>query len=166
MTAELIRMMTRYNLWANTLYTTYFSTQDPAKLEAHVASSFPSIAKTLLHIWDAQDIWHRRLHGEVPTTFRKYTGRDMHAAIFEGLVETADRFVELADRCTSEDFQEILHFSTILGGPQSSRRYEIILHVCNHSTYHRGQCITMARALEMQDLPGTDLIRFLRNAQT
>lgn len=36
-------------------------------------------------------------------------------------------------------------------------RYEYMMHVINHSTYHRGQIITMARAVGMGlGVPNTD----------
>jgi uncharacterized damage-inducible protein DinB len=53
-------------------------------------------------------------------------------------------------------------YETITSGLQRSRRFEVLLHVYNHSTYHRGQCITMARAVGLDLVPATDLIRFLR----
>jgi uncharacterized damage-inducible protein DinB len=60
-------------------------------------------------------------------------------------------------------YDEIVGFQTMSGVPLSHRRYEILLHTFNHSMYHRGQCVTMARTLEMQHIPSTDLIRYLRN---
>ena len=35
-------------------------------------------------------------------------------------------------------------------------RYEFIQHMINHSTYHRGQLVTMGRVLGITDAPGTD----------
>ena len=36
-------------------------------------------------------------------------------------------------------------------------RYEYIMHVINHSTYHRGQVVTIARVLGIKEnIPATD----------
>ncbi|MBL0256882.1 MAG: hypothetical protein IPQ03_04840 [Bacteroidetes bacterium] len=36
-------------------------------------------------------------------------------------------------------------------------RYEYIIHVINHSTYHRGQVVTIARGLGItENIPATD----------
>ncbi|MCY7292102.1 MAG: hypothetical protein LH615_07960, partial [Ferruginibacter sp.] len=40
--------------------------------------------------------------------------------------------------------------------------YEMILHLFNHQTYHRGQLITMLRQVDEKNIPNTDLISFMR----
>ena len=40
--------------------------------------------------------------------------------------------------------------------------YEMLLHLFNHQTYHRGQLITMLRQSGETNIPNTDLISFLR----
>ncbi len=39
---------------------------------------------------------------------------------------------------------------------------EIIMHVMNHGTYHRGQLITMLRMVGFTAVESTDFIRYLR----
>jgi uncharacterized damage-inducible protein DinB len=39
---------------------------------------------------------------------------------------------------------------------------EVLLQVFNHGTYHRGQLVTMMRALGEVNLPATDFILFMR----
>jgi uncharacterized damage-inducible protein DinB len=40
--------------------------------------------------------------------------------------------------------------------------YQVLLHMFNHSTYHRGQLVTMLRQLGVQKLPSTDFIVWSR----
>ena len=40
--------------------------------------------------------------------------------------------------------------------------YEMLLHIFNHATYHRGQLVTMLRQLGVEKIPGTDFVLFCR----
>jgi uncharacterized damage-inducible protein DinB len=40
--------------------------------------------------------------------------------------------------------------------------YQMLLHMFNHGTYHRGQLVTMLRQLGIQKLPSTDFIEWSR----
>ena len=40
--------------------------------------------------------------------------------------------------------------------------YEMLMHLFNHQTYHRGQLITLLRQVDEKNIPNTDLISFLR----
>jgi uncharacterized damage-inducible protein DinB len=51
-------------------------------------------------------------------------------------------------------------------GNAISAQYEMLAHVFNHNTYHRGQLITMLRQVGVTDLPQTDLIFFYRQTKT
>jgi len=155
-------LMARYNLWANEQFGAYFGASPVPLVTQVVPSSFPSIEQTLMHIWDAQDIWYRRLQGESPMAFANHAAQGLFTEVITGLVNSSARLVSLAESLTAETLDEEISYNTLSSGPQTSKRFEILLHVCNHSMYHRGQCITMARSLGMIDPPSTDLIRFLR----
>jgi uncharacterized damage-inducible protein DinB len=40
--------------------------------------------------------------------------------------------------------------------------YHVLHHIFNHSTYHRGQLVTMLRQLGSKDIPATDFIAFVK----
>lgn len=161
-----VALMARYNLWANEVYAQCFGTADPELLDKHVTSSFPSIHKTLLHIWDAQDVWYRRLHGENPRTFRSSNWSGTPAEVLEGLLQSSRDYVTLVEGFDAAALAEVLDYITISWGPQSSKRYAILLHVFNHSMYHRGQCVTMARQLGLTVPTSTDLIYYLQDHES
>ena len=60
---------TKYNLWANQKVCDFLKTLSEEQVNKEIISSFSSLKKTMLHIWDAQVIWQRRLQGETITTF-------------------------------------------------------------------------------------------------
>lgn len=152
----------RYNLWANRRICELFSTLTEEQANRHVESSFPSVKKTVLHIWDAEVIWLSRLKGKPVLDFpsKGFDGNFSEAC--KGMLETSAEFLAKVEATPEADFEAEMSFSTIASGDYSHRIFEMIHHCMNHSTYHRGQLITFARQLGMKNLPSTDMIFYLR----
>lgn len=164
MTLEsLIKENAAYNLWANTTIVQWLKTHPVALLEETVASSFPSIKMTLVHIWGAEMIWRQRLLGESPATILSQTFQGDAAEAMEGILEMSALFHEYARHLTAEQLNETCSFRLRNGDADALLRVEIIQHCLNHSTYHRGQIVTMARGLGLTDPPSTDFVRYLRS---
>ena len=45
------------------------------------------------------------------------------------------------------DFQQVLEYKNLAGQAHSLPLWQVVLHVVNHATYHRGQITTMVRQL-------------------
>ena len=58
-----------YNEWANTKVADVLREVEDQIFFQDNKSSFPSIAKTVLHIWDAQHIWVKRMQGTNQSTW-------------------------------------------------------------------------------------------------
>ncbi|MES1222732.1 MAG: DinB family protein, partial [Bacteroidota bacterium] len=58
-----LKRLVKYNLWANKRIAEVMMNTDGALLSKEIASSFPSIRKTVFHVWDAEFIWLKRLYG-------------------------------------------------------------------------------------------------------
>lgn len=159
---ETVALLLRYNLWANTAHVEFFKAQPSGVVDAHVPGSFPSVMKTLQHIRNAQQVWLQRLHGESPAGFPVDSAEN--EVIYGDLLLSSQTLLEYCSGLSDDALNSPMHYTTFAYGAQTSLRYEVLLHVCNHSTYHRGQCVTMARALGLEGIPPTDLIRYLRLA--
>ena len=59
----LVQQQTEYNLWTNERIAKLLTSIDSKLLDVDLKSSFPSIRKTVHHIWDAEMIWLSRLEG-------------------------------------------------------------------------------------------------------
>jgi uncharacterized damage-inducible protein DinB len=152
----------QYNLWANKRLTEVFSSLPEEIVEQPLPSSFPSVKLTLLHIWDAEFLWLNRLQGVSPSDFpSKGFAGDLNETL-SGLLNTSENFLEFIESQPEDFFEKTLHFRTISFGDQRERAFMMVHHCLNHSTYHRGQLVTMARQLGIERIPATDLIYFLR----
>ena len=134
-----------------------------SEFDQTIISSFPSIKKTLLHIWDAQVIWYKRLNGDSLDYFpsRDFKGGKDQAL---NLLESQSKeFADFVHQNKADWFQQDILFSDTRGNSYTTKAWEILHHCMNHSTYHRGQLITMFRQLEHSSAPRTDYIWYLRS---
>ena len=159
---EITGLMARYNVWANTILTDYVRGLGREITDKEIPGSFTSVNKTLSHILDAQEVWYQRLQGNSLKDFPGMSRTLRNEELYSALVSSSEAYEELEQEYSSEQLDEHINYATFAGISQTSRIYEILLHVFNHSMYHRGQCITMLRIAGAVNPPSTDLIRFLR----
>ncbi|MCB0640741.1 MAG: DinB family protein [Phaeodactylibacter sp.] len=152
----------KYNLWANTLIAERAMLLTDLQFEQPIRSSFPSVRATLLHIWDAEVIWHKRLQGESLNTFpsRHFVGG--RQAVIKGLTDHSRQFMDFIHQQAPAWFGSTIHYDTTSGKAFYQPAWQILHHCMNHSTYHRGQVITLLRQLGMETVPQTDYIHYLR----
>ncbi len=159
---DIYQMYCGYNLWANTKLANVFTGLPEKLADQTIESSFPSPKKTMLHIWDAEVIWLKRLGGEAISDFPSKTFSGNTKNVVEGWLETSSKFLEFVEGQDESAFGKEMTVKTIGSGSYAQKAFEMIHHCMNHSTYHRGQLLIMARQLGLKGLPSTDLIFYLR----
>jgi uncharacterized damage-inducible protein DinB len=152
---SLIREYAVYNAWAAKRLVDWLKTKPVDLIEWEVASSFPSIRHTLVHIWDTQRFWLAVFQQtDMPQSYRKgYDGTT--AELLEGFFAQSEEMSRYVLSLSEEQIIEACELKT----PWVSGilpRYEFIQHCINHSTYHRGQVVTIGRQLGFTDAPMTD----------
>ena len=141
-----------YNRWANTTLINWLRTKDPVLLEKEIPSSFPTIKLTLVHIWQTQCYWQSVLNKE-EFIREEFTGT--LDQILTQLLEQSESLATYVKEMTAEDIAD----KTLIINPWfecNFENFEYIIQVMNHSTYHRGQIITIGRNLGFTDAPMTD----------
>ena len=163
MTLEsLIKDYTTFNVWANTEIINWLKSKPLELMEQEVPSSYPNIKLTLLHIWGAEKIWLERLQGITPSSFLSQTFQGSTEDVFEGLLQISVAFNDYVALLPTEELNEMHDFRLLNGTEDRRSRAHMIHHCMNHSTYHRGQIVTIARNLGFTDPPSTDFMRYLR----
>jgi uncharacterized damage-inducible protein DinB len=153
----------QYNLWANKGLVDLFRQQSEALLGAPLVSSFPSVRETFLHLWSVEDIWYQRLQGQSPNQFIAAVFQGSNTEIFDGLLEISQTLIDFINTQDETYFSTPLSF-TLLSAPgvQQQLPSEMLHHLFNHQTMHRGQLITMGRQLGITNFPRTDYMIWLR----
>lgn len=150
-----------YNQWANKTLIDWLKTKPVEVFTQNIPSSFPTLQKTLMHIWDVEQGWMGRLQ-DVPTKSFTWEGFDGTLEdIIEGLLEQSENTALYVQSLTEEELMGDCFFSIPYVGDHTVLRYEILQHSFCHSIYHRGQVITMGRNLGFTDAPMTDYMFYL-----
>ncbi len=160
---DLLNSYAAYNFWANeTIITCIESNCKDEQLDQTIISSFDSIRKTVYHLWDAEEIWHKRWIGEKIDGWpsKNFTGDFLQCKHL--LLENSDKLKEYVQSRTPEQLKEVFQFRLMNGNEGESTYWQSFHHIFNHSTYHRGQLVTMIRQVGVTKVPSTDYITFAR----
>lgn len=159
-----MRDLFAYHWWANDRLITAVANLSDSELDRDLGSSFPSVRATLGHMLGAERVWLSRWRGEVP---REIPNRWGQVAISELRREWAD--VAAGQAAVLESLEDgglhgVLEYRDLAGNPLHALMKDMLRHVVNHGTYHRGQVVTMLRQLG-KTAPATDLIVYCREVR-
>jgi uncharacterized damage-inducible protein DinB len=153
---ELLKQMASYNIWANQKIIDVILSLPEEKQMTEVPSSFNSLNKTLLHMWDAESIWWQRMKLQErfvrPSDDFKGTTSD----VVNGLMSQSRLWEEWVNNVSESMLEHVFEFRNIKKEQIKMPIWQMLTHVFNHGTYHRGQLINMLRQLGAEKLPQTD----------
>ena len=161
MNCDEIRLLYDYNSWANARTLEACGALDLERLTRDLGSSHRSVRETLAHIMGAEWIWLERWNGRAPSALPA-------GQLFPDLESLSRRWSEverdllgLVAGLREADLERELQYRTLDGKPYSQPLWQMLQHLVNHGSYHRGQVAAMLRQLGAK--PGaTDLIAFYR----
>lgn len=160
-----LRMLTRYKAWADAELFRCVAELSPEQIEAPQPILFGSLIRTMNHSYLMDLVWKANLlgqkHGLTSRNPRNCPDVD---SIQEQQMALNDWFVEYAKALTAEQAAEDVVFDFIGGGRATMSRAEILHHLVNHSTYHRGHIADMLYHFDLSP-PTTDLPVFLRKVR-
>jgi uncharacterized damage-inducible protein DinB len=131
-------------------------------VDVETPSSFNTIRKTLFHIWDAETVWFTRIQGHSLTDWpsKDFTGTLEEA--LEAYMAHSKAFAAFVAKQDVAFLTSTITYKNMSGKEFTQPIDEIIFHVVNHGTSHRGQVITMLRSLGHQSIISMDLIIYQR----
>lgn len=139
-----------YNLWANKKIIDWLKNVPEEYLYQQTTSSFTSIDYTLQHILRAQKFWLLFIAEEDITHFSWAVRENEVPQILDELEAISSTMKAKFSSYSDAELLQTLHLN-ISWCTNSLSRYEYMVHVINHSTYHRGQIITMARTVGIEE---------------
>jgi uncharacterized damage-inducible protein DinB len=162
MNTRTARMLTRYNAWANRLIFDAVAALPGDEATRERKSLFKNMVHTLNHNYVIDRIWQAHLEGRD----HGYSARNTpdHPPLTElwRLQQGIDRwYLEWSDGLSDAGLDEKVNFTLIGGNPGVMTRGEILLHVVNHTSYHRGFVADLFYQVPARP-PTTDLPVFLR----
>jgi uncharacterized damage-inducible protein DinB len=162
MTKEYFTALAKYNRWANDKVISWCQAIDDHQWNQKIVSSFSSISETVLHVVGAEKIWCERLEDNVNTVWLPSVftgGKDDAIAAWQS---SSLSLIEFTEGMAPQRLEDKLFYKRINGEAFTQPVFEVLSHVFNHSTYHRGQIVTMLRQVGFTDVSSTDLSLFYR----
>jgi uncharacterized damage-inducible protein DinB len=159
-----VRLLTRYNAWANTRIFDALAALPSGQATAPRTTGFGTMVNTLNHAHVVDLIWQAHLQGR-PHGFTSRTTETEPtlAALQEAQARVDQWYIAYADGLSAEGHSEVVPFRFVDGGAGAMTRGDMLLHVVNHKTYHRGYVADMLYQAGSRP-PVMDLPVFLRDA--
>jgi len=155
-----VQQLYQYNKWANGIILNSVAPLRTEELTRHLGGSFPSLRDTLVHIMSAEWIWLRRWKGVSPRAM-------LEAAEFADIDAVKARWSEIeteqmafVQEVTNESLHEIITYTNTRNQTWRYPLGQMMQHLVNHSTYHRGQITNFLRQLGAQPV-ATDFLIYL-----
>jgi uncharacterized damage-inducible protein DinB len=160
----IINMLVKYKTWANNITFLAVSSLPAGEATRPRQTRFGNIVHTLNHVYVIDDIFRSHLLGNN----HRYSARNTEkhpplSDLWKAQMEMDKWYIEYTDNATKELLAEKVKFQFIGGGQGIMSREEIILHVVNHGTYHRGFVGDLMYQVPVTP-PANDLSVFLRDA--
>jgi len=162
MTPQTVRTLTRYNAWANKTLFDAVAALPAGEATKERPTLFKNMVNTLNHLYVADLIWQAHLQG------REHNIPALNTVLHPGLAdlyraqqEIDGWYVAYGDSLSQAALEERVDFTLIGGNKGTLRRGEIIFHVVNHTSYHRGFVADLFFQVPLVP-PLTDLPIFLR----
>jgi uncharacterized damage-inducible protein DinB len=161
MTPEEMRTLFEYDAWANARTLNACAALTQEQFTRNLVSSFSSVRDTLVHIVGAQMIWLERLHGGSPAGLPKPEAYPDFAIVRAQYAETESTLSGYVRGLSAADLERFFEFRNAKGAVLRDQIGNVLQHMANHGTYHRGQITTLLRQLGANPV-STDMIGFYR----
>ncbi len=159
MDVERIRALYEFNRWANAEVLDAVSALRPEQWTRDLKNSFPSVRNTLVHILWAEWIWLRRWKGVSPKSVFDPTEFATVDLLRTKWLEVEREQADFVTGLNEESLRAVIDYVNTRGESFAYPLWQILQHVVNHSTYHRGQITMMLRQLGATPV-ATDLLVF------
>jgi uncharacterized damage-inducible protein DinB len=160
--ADVLRMHLDYAAWASSRLLNAAAALTEEQLSRDFATADRSVIGTLVHLFGADRIWLRRVRGEpggsAPGPEFRHVG-----ALAPAWQDVLEQWRNWAAPMTDADFDQVIAYHDMKGNPWRTPLWQVVLHVVNHGTHHRGQVAGFLRSMGVAP-PPLDLIAYYRGS--
>ena len=151
-----------YHYWARDRVLAAVEGLTPEQFTRDLGSSFKSVRDTLAHTYSAEWAWYSRWHGTSPTSMLPASDFPDVATIRTKWIEHEAKVRAFVAALGDEEISRVIEYKLLSGQPAATALWQMLQHMVNHASYHRGQVTTMLRQLGATPAKGMDMIAFYR----
>jgi uncharacterized damage-inducible protein DinB len=156
-----LRMHLDYTTWASGRLLEAAGKLSPEELARDFGTADKSVTGTLAHVYAADRIWMARIDGKPPAPFITPEDRDL-AVLNRDWPALLEVWKQWAAGLSDETLATAAAYKDLKGNAYTTPYWQIILHVVNHGTHHRGQVSGFLRAMGHVP-PPLDLMAYYRH---
>jgi uncharacterized damage-inducible protein DinB len=130
------------------------------KVSENLGNSFASMLDTLNHVYLAELVWFERVQGK-NTRLADLPSPNDPAALAQAWPALHKMWLDWAQALSLAEWTAPFTFRNNAGGESTLPYWQIVMHLVNHGSYHRGQFTTLLRQSGLTP-QGTDLITYYR----
>jgi uncharacterized damage-inducible protein DinB len=158
-----VKMLTQYKAWANELIFSTVESLPECEATKERPTRFKNMVHTLNHIYVIDCIFKAHLEGKQHSFKARNTlTHPSFHELWESVKIVDQWYVDYASSVPEQKLTECINFQFVDGGEGVMSRIDMILHIVNHGTYHRGFVGDMMYQVPIVP-PATDLPVFLRD---
>lgn len=157
-----VRTHLDYSDWASSRLVSAASTLPPEELTRDFGTADHSVLGTLVHVYAADRVWLGRIRGNPPARFMD-PEKDMRLEVLrDDWPRLREEWRSWAGGLTDESLSARVQYKDLKGNAYETPLWQIVLHVVNHGTHHRGQVSGFLRAMGHTP-PPLDLMAYYRS---
>lgn len=160
---DALRRLLDYTTWADHRVLRAAATLSVDDFRRDLRASHGGVRGTLVHMLGAQWVWLERFKGVSPT-------RGWDEGEFPDVVALSERWRAVEQHRDAwfralrlDAVSKKLAYRNLKGDSFTAPLWQLVQHVCNHATFHRGQVVALLRQLGATP-PATDLVAWDREA--
>jgi uncharacterized damage-inducible protein DinB len=142
-----IKLLYEYNWWANEQMLDAVAVLSHEQFTKDLATSHVSVHGTLVHLLAAEWIWQERCKGISPKKLFDPAEFPTLESVREKLDEVKRDQRSYIDGLSDDSLESVIAYTNTKGEQWEYPIGQILQHVVNHSSYHRGQVTVMLRQL-------------------
>jgi len=160
-TLDTLRDHLEYTAWASARLVGAAGALSAEELTRDFRTADHSVLGTLVHVYAADRVWLGRIQGNPPARFID-PEKDMHLAVLQNdWPALHQRWKAWAAGQTDDSIRAKAAYKDLKGNAYETPLWQIVLHLVNHGSHHRGQVSGFLRAMGHAP-PPLDLIAFYR----
>lgn len=158
-----LKTMLDYHYWARDRLLDALEPLTPEQFIRDLGSSFTSIRDTIAHTHAAEWAWYSRWNGQSPTALLPHDRFADVAAARSAWRDLERQVRTYIDGVGEDGVNAVIDYTLFNGTAGSSPLWQMLQHMVNHASYHRGQVTTMLRQLGAAPAKPMDMIAYYRS---
>jgi uncharacterized damage-inducible protein DinB len=151
-----------YHYWARDRVLDAAAQLTAEQFTRDLGSSFKSVRDTLAHTYSAEWAWYQRWHGSSPTAMLPFEQFPDVASLRHAWTDHEARMRAFLSGLGESGIKNVYEFKLLNGTAGSAAFWQMLQHIANHASYHRGQVTTMLRQLGASPGKSMDMVRYYR----